>query len=239
MVASSVPAVAPSPATHRVLQVGGVAGMLMYPVFALTVVLLTWAEWGFLHSIGWTVLHAHDVNYPSGLARGDLGVLQSLNFLVVLSVLCFLFARALRTQFVHRWSGLVAVVALAAVVLSGVLSAFPTDLPREAASWHGALHGLGFVVLLGGNLVLFVAAGLALRGAPEWGGYWVYSLVNALAMVLAFIVLAPLDQVAFYAVVTVMLTWYAVMGARMYGIAGPRPPEPASPSAVPEPATRG
>jgi hypothetical protein len=223
MVAPSVRAGVPSPATHRVLQVGGIAGMLMYPVFALTVVLLTWAEWGFLHSIGWTVLHAHDVNYPSGLARGDLGVAQSLNFLVVLSVLCLLLARALRTQFVHRWSGLIATVALAAVVLSGVLSAFPTDLPGEAASWHGALHGLGFVVLLGGNLVVFVAAGLALRGAPEWGRYWVYSIVNALAMVLAFIVLAPLDQVAFYAVVTVMLSWYAVVGARIHRIAGAAP----------------
>jgi hypothetical protein len=176
------------------------------------------AEWDFLRSVGWTVLDAHDVNYPSGLARGDLGVLQSLNFLVVLSVLCFLFARGLRTQFIHGWSGTVATVALGAVVLSGVMSAFPTDLPGETASWHGDLHGLGFVLLILGNLVAFVAAGLALRGAPGWKGFWLYSLLNAPAVVLAFV--APLGQVALYLTVTLMLCWYAVPGARMYRLAG-------------------
>jgi hypothetical protein len=220
MNAPSAPAVAHSPARQRLLRIGGLAGMLMYPVFTVTVVLLTWAEWDFVHGLGWTVLHPHDVNYPSSLARGGLGLLQSLNFLAVLGVLGLLFARGLRTQFVHRWSGAVGTVALAAVVLSGLLSAFPTDLPGETASWHGFLHGLGFAFLMVGNLVAFLAAGLALRGAPGWERFWVYSLLNAPAAVLALIVLAPLDQVAFYAAVTVMLSWYAVLGARMYRLAG-------------------
>jgi hypothetical protein len=220
MSAPSLHAAVRPPVGQRLLRVGGVAGILMYPVFTITVVLVTWAEWDFLHGIGWTVLHPHEVNYPSSLARGDLGLIQSLNFLVVLGVLCLLFTRALRTQFVHRWSGAVATVALAAVVLSGPLSAFPTDLPGETASWHGFLHGLGFVLLIVGNLVAFVAAGLALRGARSWAGFWVYSLLNAPAAVLALIVLAPLDQVAFYAGVSLMLVWYAVVGVRMYFLAG-------------------
>ena len=70
------------------------------------------------------------------------------------------------------------------------------------------------------NLVSFVAAGLALRGASGWERFWVYSVVNALAVVLLFLALAPLDQVAFYAALTVILGWYAVMGARMYLLAG-------------------
>src|SRR5687767_1023527 len=88
-------------ATWQLLRTGGGAGMLMLPLFAITVVVLTWAEWDFLHDLGWTVLHPHGVNYPSSLARGDFGLVQSLNF-VVLGVLAFLFARGLRTQFVHR-----------------------------------------------------------------------------------------------------------------------------------------
>ena len=218
MDAPTVPAVDHRVAMRGLLRVGGLAGMLMYPVFTVTVVVLTWAEWDFLHGIGWTVLDAHDVNYPSSLARGDFGVVQSINFLVVLSVLCLLFSRALRTQFLHRRSGTVAVGALAAVVLSGVLSAFPTDLPGEATSWHGTLHGLGFVVLMVGNLVAFVAAGLALRGAPTWAGFWVYSVLNTPAA--ALVIFLPLGQPAFYAAVTVMLLWYAVLGARMYRLAG-------------------
>ena len=218
MNAPTSPAVARAPSTQRSLRVGGLAGILMYPVFAVTVVLLTWAEWDFLHGVGWTVVDAHEVNYPSSLARGDFGVVQSFNFVVVLSLLCLLFTRALRTQFLHRRWGTVAVGALAAVVLSGVLSAFPTDLPGEAASWHGALHSLGFAFLMVGNLVAFVAAGLALRGAPHWAGFWVYSVINAPAAVL--VSLLPLGQPAFYVAVTVMLVWYAVVGARMHRLAG-------------------
>ena len=58
--------------------------------------------------------------------------------------------------------------------------------------------------------------GLALRGAPGWGRLWVYSVANALAAVLVTVLLAPLDQVSFYALLAVLLTWYAVLGFRMY-----------------------
>jgi hypothetical protein len=218
MNAPPLPAAAHPPATRRLLRVGGLAGMLMYPVFTVTVLVLTWLKWDFLRGLGWTVLDAHNVNYPSSLARGDFGVVQSLNFLVVLSLLCLLFTRALRTRFVHRASGSVATAALAVVVLSGALSAFPTDLPGEAASWHGALHGLGFLCLMVGNVIAFTTTGLALRGAPDWAGFWVYSIVNAPAA--ALMLFLPLGQPAFYAAVTVMLAWYAIMGARLYRLAG-------------------
>ncbi len=119
--------------TRRLLHAGGLAGMLMLPVFAVTVVLLTWAEWDFLHAVGWTVLHPHGVNYPSSLARGALGPIQSVNF-IVLGLLAVVFARGLRTQFVQRWAAPVATVGLTAVALGGVLSGFTTDLPGETAS---------------------------------------------------------------------------------------------------------
>jgi len=192
--------------------------MLMLPVFALTVVVLTWLEWDFLHSLGWTVLHPHDVNYPSGLARGDLGVFQSLNFLL-LGVFAAAFAQGLRTQFTHRWSGLVATIGLAAVAVSGILSAFPTDLPGEDASWHGLLHGLGFLLMLLGCAVAFVASGLALRSAPAWRGYWIYSLANVPLAIAVSVALNPWDQVSFYGLVVVLLAWFGVMGFRLHRLA--------------------
>jgi Protein of unknown function (DUF998) len=191
----------------------------MLPVFAGVVVLLTWLEWDFLHDVGWTVMHEHEVNYPSSLARGDFGVLQSLNFLL-LGVLAAVFAQGLRTQFTHRWSGIVATAGLASVAVSGAVSAFPTDLPGEEMSWHGLLHGIGFILLMLGSAVAFVSAGLALRSAPRWRGYWVYSLLNLPLAVVVSIGLSPLGQVSFYGLVVVILAWFAVMGYRLRQLPG-------------------
>ena len=212
-------AVAHPVASYRSLRLAGTAGLAIYPVFAIIVVLLTWLEWDFLHRMGWTVTDANEVNYPSGLARGDLGLVQSLNFLFVLGVLAVIFGQGLRTQFVHRWSGTVATVGLGAVGLSGLLSAFFTDLPGEPASWHGNLHTLGFVLFVLGSAVTFVAGGLALRGTPNWKGYWLYSLLNVPLAVAVTAALSPLGQVAFYGLVTVLLAWFAVMGMRLRQLA--------------------
>lgn len=200
------------------LRLAGTAGMLMLPVFAGVVVLLTWLEWDFLHDTGWTVLHEHEVNYPSGLARGDFGLLQSLNFLL-LGAFTAVFGQGLRTQFTHRWSGLVATGGLTAAAVSGIFSAFPTDLPGEGATWHGTLHGIGFVLLILGSAVTFVAAGLALRSAPRWRGYWVYSLANLPLAIAVAAALMPFGQVSFYGLIAVMLGWFGVVGYRLRQLA--------------------
>jgi hypothetical protein len=200
------------------LRLAGTAGTVMLPVFALTVVVLTWLEWDFLHSVGWTVMHEHEVNYPSSLARGDLGFLQSLNFLL-LGLFAVVFGQGLRTQFTHRWSGATAVVGFAAVGLSGLFSAFVTDLPDEPISWHGVLHGIGFVLLMLGSAVTFVASGLALRSAPDWRGFWIYSVVNAPLALAVSVALSPLGQVSFYALVVLLLAWFGVMGLRLRRLA--------------------
>jgi hypothetical protein len=164
------------------------------------------------------VLHEHGVNYPSALARGDLGVFQQLNFLLV-GVFAVVFGQGLRTQFTHRWSGGVAAVGFAAVGLSGLLSMFVTDLPGEPASWHGLLHGIGFLLLMLGSLVTFVASGLALRSAPGWRGFWVYSVANPAVALAVAIALNPLGQVSFFVLVALLFGWFAVMGLRLRQLA--------------------
>ena len=206
------------PARERNLRIAGIAGMAMLPLFALIVVLLTWLKWDYLHDLGWTVLDPGEVNYPSSLARGELGFLQSLNFLL-LGVLAAGFGQGLRTQFVHRWSRAVATIGLAGVGLAGLLSAFTTDLPGEALSWHGLLHGIGFLLLMVGSVVTFTASGLSLRGAPGWKGYAVYSLLNPVLALAVFAALTPFGQVAFYGLVAVLLGWFTVMGMRLWQLA--------------------
>jgi hypothetical protein len=88
-----LPASAHSLTREQTLRIAGIAGMAMLPLFATTVIVLTWLEWDFLRGTGWTVLDAHQVNYPSGLARGHLGAVQSLNFLM-LGALAIIFGRA-------------------------------------------------------------------------------------------------------------------------------------------------
>jgi hypothetical protein len=191
----------------------------MLPTFFAVVVLLTWLEWDFLHGTGWTVMDEHQVNYPSTLALGDLGLLQSLNF-VVLSALALVFGQGLRTQFAHRRSGAVATGGLAAVAASGLFSMFFTDLPGGDTTWHGLLHGIGFLLLMLGSAVAFVASGLALRGPPAWQGYRVFSLATLPLAAVVTVAATPLGQVAFYLLVTVMLAWFAVMGFRLRQLAG-------------------
>lgn len=196
----------------------GAAGMLIYPLFAGVVVLLTWLQWDVLHKMGWTVLDDGGVLYPSVLARGDLGLLQAAN-VVVVGLLAAWFGRGLQTHFRHHRSARVASAGLAVVALSGFLLAFPTDLPGEVLSWHGAIHGVGFALLLLGCPTAALASGLALRGAPGWEGYWAYSLLTAVLPVLLATVLSGLGQIASYQIITILLVWFAVMGARLRQLA--------------------
>ena len=94
------------------------------------------------------------------------------------------------------------------------------DLHWPTRSHASRLHGIGFVLLMLGNLVAFVAAGLALRDAPAWERLWAYSVANAPAAILVAVALLPLDQVAFYAAIVVMLSYYAVLGLRMRRLGG-------------------
>ena len=126
-----------------------------------------------------------------------------------------MFGQGLRTQFVHRWPGFIATVGLGMVGLSGLLSAFVTDLPGEPISWHGLLHGIGFLLLMLGSAVTFIGSGLALRGASGWKGYWVYSLLNVPVAIAVSAALSPFGQVSFYGLVLVLLAWFGVMGARL------------------------
>ena len=196
----------------------GVAGMLIYPLFAGVVLVLTWLQWDFLHGMGWTVLDDGGVLYPSVLARGDLGLLQAVNGVAV-GLLAAWFGRGLQTHFRHRRSARVASAGLAVVALSGLLLAFPTDLPGESLSWHAAIHSVGFALLLLGCPTAALFSGLALRGAPGWEGYWVYSLLTAVLPVLLATMLAGLGQVASYQIITILLVWFAVMGARLRQLA--------------------
>jgi hypothetical protein len=52
------------------------AGMIGPALFALIVVVLSVAQYGFMVDLGWDPIGSSDVPWPSGLALGPLGWLQ-------------------------------------------------------------------------------------------------------------------------------------------------------------------
>lgn len=92
------------------------------------------------------------MSYPSTTATGDWGVLQIVN-VAVAGVLAGVFLVRFRREFRHRWAGRIATGGLGVFAVAGLFNAFTTDLPGESISWHGWLHGFGFLGTLLGMLV--------------------------------------------------------------------------------------
>jgi hypothetical protein len=73
-------------------------------LFALIVVVLTVAQYGFMVDLGWDPIGASDVPWPSGLALGPLGWLQVVNF-ILLGLALMVFAVGLHRGVAARVRG--------------------------------------------------------------------------------------------------------------------------------------
>src|SRR5262245_31195028 len=76
-------------------RTAALAGITIAPLWLGVTALLTWLQWDYIRSVGWSPATANEVPYPSVLLRGDLGLVQSVNF-VVTGVLVAVFALGLR-----------------------------------------------------------------------------------------------------------------------------------------------
>lgn len=214
-------------------RASGLAGLVLPPVTLGLVATATWLEWDYLHSLGWTFQDHGEVPYPSATGTGDWAAVTIVNFLVS-GMLAAMVAAGLRREFRTRVSGAVASGALALLAASLFLLAAPTDIGSDTpVSWHGWLHGVGYLGLLLSMLVGFAATGLALRGNPDWrrwrlavGGYPVLLLV---ALLTGFGL--PGDT-GWYAFLVLAFGWFGVVGFRLTQLAarGDHLPVPDAPS---------
>ncbi|HSR22918.1 MAG TPA: hypothetical protein VLW53_05180, partial [Candidatus Eisenbacteria bacterium] len=85
-------------------RTAAIAGIVLGPLWLGTVALITWAEYDFLRSLGWTLTQSHDVPYPSATSRGDFGVVQIVNFALA-GVLAAVFLVGFRREFRRRIAG--------------------------------------------------------------------------------------------------------------------------------------
>jgi hypothetical protein len=196
------------------------AGMIGPALFALIVVVLTVAQYGFMVDLGRDPIGASDVPWPSGLALGPLGWLQVLNF-ILFGLALMVFAVGLHRGMAARVRGsVIGPVLLMVAGVALVLSAFKTDpsLSGGPQTWHGLIHGLAFLLLVLSLLLSFLLLWWRLRRDPRWRGYDLYTIITAVLYVVLFFLSA--SQWAFYLFLAVVLAWVEVMAIRLRSVAG-------------------
>jgi hypothetical protein len=199
---------------HISRRTSALAGLTLGPLWISVVVVVTWLEWDYLHSLGWGLVDNKEVPYPSATARGDFGYLQMLSFAVT-GLLVAIFAIGFRREFRRKVSGLVATAGFALASLGPLLNVCETDLPGEPSTWHGTAHGIGFAIFLLSIPIAFGASGLALRGNPSWRGWRLLGWTPIVLLVIAFTGVGLPGDVSFYVFLVIAFGWYAAMGARL------------------------
>ena len=220
--------------TRITRRTSALAGVAIGPLWLGVVVLVTALEWDYLHSLGWDVVDHGEVPYPSATATGDWGALQIANFALA-GILAGVFLVGFRQEFTRRWAGRVATTGLGLFAVAGVLNAFPTDQTGEPSTWHGWLHGFGFLGTMLGALIGFTAAGLALRGNPAWRGWRLMGAVPGVLLLIGFTGLGLPGDTSWYPFLVLVFGWFSVMGWRLLQLCAPvqRAPAPTPTAASP------
>jgi hypothetical protein len=198
-------------------RTSALAGIAVAPFWIGTTAVLTLLEYDYLQSIGWGATTENEVPYPSALLRSDLGIVQSVNF-VVSGVLIALLMLGLRREFRHRVLGWVATVALGVIATGMVLNAGTSDLPGESSTMLGTIHVFGFILVLFGMLVAPPTTALALRGNDEWRRWRLLGWWPALLFVVMFTSLGLPGDLGFIVFIALVFAWFTLMGAHLLAV---------------------
>jgi Protein of unknown function (DUF998) len=198
------------------------AGMIGAPLFGLIVVGLTVLQYDFMIDLGWHPVLSSPIAWPSGLAVGPYGWLQTLNF-IGFGLALIIFARGLHRGIAAGAGSTVGPALLTATGAGMLLAAFTAepDLTTLPQTVHGWLHLAGFFILSGAVLPSFFVLWRRLRRDPRWRGYDRYTLLSGIAAALGWsgAVALPMAQVAFYLFLIALLTWVVVIATRLRAVA--------------------
>ncbi|MEX2211929.1 MAG: DUF998 domain-containing protein [Gaiellaceae bacterium] len=201
--------------TTRRLALAGLAGP---PLFAAVALILTAAEWDFLHNLGWSagLLDDPDAPWPGVIALGDWAWLQVLNYLMLAACVLGLAVAVRRTLRGPRPIG-PALLALLALAFAG--SAFRTDLATARGdgpdTWNATLHIAATTVLFPAALLAMLVFAWQFRKDERWSALSLPSAAAALLALLTVIpALAGARNLFFYGFLSVTLAWLALVAAR-------------------------
>jgi len=193
-------------------QLAARAGMIGPFIFGVVLTTLTIVKYDFLISLGWHPLLAPTFDWPSGLALGDYGWIMTATFLLS-GFMMIIFASGLRLSLSAirpAWIGTL-LLSLAGLALMGI--AFTTDptIRSTAATWHGRLHDLSFVLLGLTLMPAMIFLGFAFREHPHWINFSRYTWITVALALPAF----WLKGAAFYVFMLAVLIWCEVIAFRL------------------------
>lgn len=196
--------------TPRVAALAGTAGAVL---FAVLLLVLTAAQYGFMLGIGWRPVEDPGGAWPSGLALGPHGWLQTLNF-AVSGALLMLFAGGLHGGITGGRGPRTGPILLLAAGAAIALMAFGTDPidrtgPRTA---HGWIHDLAFVLFALSYPAALLSLWRRMQRDPLWRAHGRYTLVTALLAPACLLVGGP----AYYVFLASALLWFEVTAVKLW-----------------------
>jgi hypothetical protein len=197
-------------------RAGAIAGLAAGPFFLISVGLNSWASIDYLDRLGWEFVGGEQVPWPSSLARGPYGWAQVATF-VITGLLIMLLAIAVRDQLPRKRPSSVAVLLLALLGVALLLAAFRVDTPMlrggNPNTWHGWIHGIGFLLIIATGVLAPLTMALAVRRDPGWRPIAVLSLATS-ALFVVFLLL-PWGNATFLMAIVTLFAWIASVAVRL------------------------
>jgi hypothetical protein len=200
---------------RTMIRMAAVAGMAGPVLFGTVLVALTVFRYDFMLGMGWRPLGDPAGAWPSGLALGPYGRVQTLTF-VISGFLLATFAVGLHLGVADgRGSGVGPALHFVAGVAI-VLMAFETDPLRRTTSrtLHGLIHDLAFVLFVLALLFALFFLWRRLRKDPLWRSHARYTLVTGIVATLLFL----LPGAAYYVYFAVVLAWISITGYNLWRV---------------------
>ena len=191
----------------RLIKLAALAGILGPIVFAVVVTGLTFAEAGFMRSIGWEPF-GNVLDWPSGLAIGPYGWLMTLNFFVCGALMAF-FAYGLKLALQEKFA--TTLLMLAGFAMMGLVFTTDPTIRSYPKTWHGFLHD-GFFAVLGVMLMSgMLLLGRVFRQTAQWKNLSIYTWATLALVIPTF----WLKGAAFYLFLLAILTWSEVVAIKL------------------------
>jgi len=191
----------------RLIKLAAWAGILGPMLFAGIVTALTFAESGFMRSIGWEPF-GNVLDWPSGLALGPYGWLMTINFFVCGALMAF-FACGLNLALEEKLA--TTLLMLAGFAMMGLVFTTDPTIRSYPKTWHGVLHD-GFFAALGITLMFgMLFLGRVFRQKAQWKDLAIYTWATLALVVPTFWLKGPW----FYIFLLAILTWSEVIALRL------------------------
>jgi hypothetical protein len=191
----------------RLINLAAVAGIIGPGFFAAVVTGLTFAEAGFMRSIGWQPF-GNVLDWPSGLAMGPYGWLMTLNFFVSGALMAF-FAYGLRLALQEKFA--TTLLMLAGFAMMGLVFTTDPTIRSYPKTWHGILHD-SFFAVLGVMLMLgMLLLARVFQKKERWKNLTIYTWATLALVIPTF----WLKGMAFYLFLLAILTWSVVVAFRL------------------------